>query len=567
MRQVAGLGFLAGGGGMGALIHGHDWSASPLGSPASWPQPLRSITGLLLGSKFPMFAAWGEDLGFIYNDAYAELLGAKHPAALGARLPDVWAEIWPDISPLVSAAMAGEAVYRENLPLVVSRRGFGEQAWFTFSYSPARDESGQVAGMFCVIAETTPQVRAGQRQAFRLALEAQLSGLLDPRAIMDAAVEALGRHLGANRVGYSEVLDDGVTTAFTASYADGVEPLSGTVALDAFGPDSIARQRNGFVEACDDVLGEPQQVHATWAAINTRAFASVPLVRNGHFRASLYANFREPHLWTAEEVSLLEDVAARTWDAVERARAEAALRDSEARFRLTADAVPQIVWITDAQGRTEFFNRQWTRYTGAPFEPSTASQVAAAFVHPDDQAPTMVAFDTARRTGQVFEVEHRIRSEAGEYRWFLVRADPHLDPRTDQVVRWFGSSTDIHDRKVAEAALAASEQRFRAAVDAVQGLLWTQQRHWRDGWRATGLGSAHRPGSERVPWLRLVQRRASGRCGADRPGVAGGCGEQARLRVRAPGAAARRTMAAVRDPRHTDPGHGRGDPRVGRRPH
>ncbi len=457
---------------MGALIDRHDWSASPLGPPGSWPQPLCAIADLLLGSKFPMFAAWGTDLGFIYNDAYAGILGAKHPAALGARLPDVWAEVWPDIVPLIDAALAGEAVYRDNLPLIVNRRGFDEQAWFTFSYSPVHD-GGQVAGLFCVVAETTPQVLAGQRQAFRLALDAQLGGLLDPRAILDTAVEALGRHLGANRIGYTEVLDDGVTVAFTACYVEGVMPLTGTIALASFGPDSIARQRDGHVEVCGDVLDEPEQVHATWAAIDTRAFVSVPLVRDGHFRASLYANFRNPHRWTAEEVALLEDVAARTWDAVERARAEAALRESEARFRLTADAVPQIVWITDAEGRTEFFNRQWTRYTGAPFEPSTASQVAAAFVHPDDQAPTVAAFDTARRTGRVFEVEHRIRSATGAYRWFLVRADPEFSPRTGQIVRWFGSSTDIDDRKVAEAALAASEQRFRAAVDAVQGLLWT----------------------------------------------------------------------------------------------
>jgi PAS domain S-box-containing protein len=107
-----------------------------------------------------MFVAWGESLGFLYNDPYAEILGAKHPRALGRRFYDIWSEIWPDISPLIDAAMAGQATYREDLPLVMNRKGYDEQTWFTFSYSPVRDEGGNVAGMFCAVSETTRRVRA-----------------------------------------------------------------------------------------------------------------------------------------------------------------------------------------------------------------------------------------------------------------------------------------------------------------------------------------------------------------------------------------------------------------------
>jgi PAS domain-containing protein len=154
------LDFLAGGGSTGALMRAHDWSDSPLGPPDTWPQSLRTIVGLLLQSQFPMFVAWGKDLGFLYNDPYAEILGAKHPLALGRRFYDIWSEIWPDISPLIDAAMAGQATYREDLPLVMNRKGFDEQTWFTFSYSPVRDESGKVAGMFCAVEETTSKVMA-----------------------------------------------------------------------------------------------------------------------------------------------------------------------------------------------------------------------------------------------------------------------------------------------------------------------------------------------------------------------------------------------------------------------
>jgi signal transduction histidine kinase len=152
--------FFAGGGSVGALMSAHDWSTSPLGPPESWPPSLRAVVGLLLQSRFPMFVAWGEDLGFLYNDPYAEILGAKHPRALGRRFYDIWSEIWADISPLIDAALAGEATYREDLPLVMNRKGYDEQTWFTFSYSPVRDESGQVAGMFCACTETTQKVLA-----------------------------------------------------------------------------------------------------------------------------------------------------------------------------------------------------------------------------------------------------------------------------------------------------------------------------------------------------------------------------------------------------------------------
>jgi signal transduction histidine kinase len=163
--MVTKLTFLSTGGETGAMMDTHDWSQSPLGSPCSWPQSLRSVSGLVLHSKFPMFVAWGPELGFLYNDAYAEILGDKHPAALGSRFQDIWAEIWSDIHPIIEQAMQGHSTFHENLPLLVNRNGFDEQAWFTFSYSPVHDESGEVAGMFCAVVETTEKVLAERHLA------------------------------------------------------------------------------------------------------------------------------------------------------------------------------------------------------------------------------------------------------------------------------------------------------------------------------------------------------------------------------------------------------------------
>ncbi|MFC4172985.1 sensor histidine kinase [Microvirga sp. GCM10011540] len=115
---------------------------------------------LLLNSKFPMFIAWGAELGFLYNDPYAEILGAKHPQAMGRRFKDIWSEIWGDIEPLISKALAGEATFHEDLPLVMRRKGYNEQTYFTFSYSPVRDETGGIGGMFCACTETTKEVES-----------------------------------------------------------------------------------------------------------------------------------------------------------------------------------------------------------------------------------------------------------------------------------------------------------------------------------------------------------------------------------------------------------------------
>lgn len=123
--------FPTGGGEMGARMRMHDWSGSPLGPPASWPPALRTTVGLMLGSSFPMFLAWGPRLGFLYNDAYAEILGARHPQALGRPFQDIWPEIWSDIRPLIDRALAGEATFSENLPLTMRRRGYDEPTWFT----------------------------------------------------------------------------------------------------------------------------------------------------------------------------------------------------------------------------------------------------------------------------------------------------------------------------------------------------------------------------------------------------------------------------------------------------
>jgi signal transduction histidine kinase len=156
--------FLSGGGDMGQRIRMHDWARTPLGEPAGWPQPLKTLVGLMLASRQPMFLAWGAGQTWLYNEPFVPILGGKHPAALGRpALAEVWSEARQVLEPLFDRVFAGEPVHMDDFGLMLDRHGRLEEAHFAFSYTPVRDESGAVAGLFGVCIETTEGVRMQQK--------------------------------------------------------------------------------------------------------------------------------------------------------------------------------------------------------------------------------------------------------------------------------------------------------------------------------------------------------------------------------------------------------------------
>jgi PAS domain S-box-containing protein len=152
------LAFLTGGGSMGAQIRAHDWARTALGGIDRWPASLRTALSMILNSKFPNFLCWGPDFISFHNDAYIPLLGEK--VALGRSFRDVWAEAWDTVGPIAQRALEGEPSFFEDLPILLQRHGYPEQTWYTFSYSPVRDECGSVGGILCTVVETTDKVRA-----------------------------------------------------------------------------------------------------------------------------------------------------------------------------------------------------------------------------------------------------------------------------------------------------------------------------------------------------------------------------------------------------------------------
>lgn len=157
--------FLAGGGMMGKQMRSKDWTKTVVGNTEHWPQSLRTAVSIVLNSSFPMFVWWDpKHLTNFYNDSYAVILGEKHPEALGKSAKEVWKEIWKDVGPLAKKVIStGKPIFMKNLPLTMNRYGYDELTYFTFSYSPIRDETGKIGGIYCACVETTNEVLGKQK--------------------------------------------------------------------------------------------------------------------------------------------------------------------------------------------------------------------------------------------------------------------------------------------------------------------------------------------------------------------------------------------------------------------
>lgn len=170
--------FLSGGGEMGALIRAHDWAATPLGAPQTWPQPLRTAVRLILNTGHPMYIFWGTEGACFYNDAYRQSIGPeRHPESLGQPARAVWTEIWDTIGPQIEQVMAGRgATWHENQLLPITRNGRREDVYWTYSYGPIDDEASAtgIGGVLVVCTETTGQVLAERRARHDRAVFARL---------------------------------------------------------------------------------------------------------------------------------------------------------------------------------------------------------------------------------------------------------------------------------------------------------------------------------------------------------------------------------------------------------
>jgi len=470
------LSFLAGGGETGALMRARDWADTPLGPPQTWPQPLKTLVGVMLGSRQPMFTAWGPERIMLYNDGYAELCRDRHPSALGSPFAEVWWDIIDDVGPILDAAYAGQATHMDDIMFMMLRDGRPQETHFSFSYTPVRDEAGAPAGVFCVCDETTEQVGAQRLTKLRADLGERLRGAEDPAEVMAVAAELLGRGLSVATAGYAEIDEAADRVRVERDWtAEGFRSLVGEHRLSDFPPDLIAVLRAGRLLRIDDLDSLPPEHRAIFEALDSRAFVNAPVVRDGRLLGELFVISREPRVWTDGEAALIEEFAARTWSAVHRRRAERALRHSQERVRLIQQAgrIGHFDWDMRAgvvHRSPEYLALQGLPADGPLVGPQDGSWLER--VHPEDRDKLRAAFDEDLKRGGSFEREYRIvRADTGEVRWLLNRGRIDLGP-DGEPVRLLSAQTDVTETKRAEAALAESEARFRSAADGSPALMW-----------------------------------------------------------------------------------------------
>ncbi len=422
--------FVIEGGRMGAMMRAHDWSRSPLGPREDWPVALRSVVSLMLHSKFPMFVAWGPELAFLYNDSYVDILGDKHPDALGLPFHTIWAEIWDDIWPSIDDALHGRATYHENLPLTMHRKGYDEPTWFTFSYSPAMDEDGTIAGMFCACTETTEQVLAARHRAeeierMRLLFQ-QAPGILavmrGPGHVFEIANDAYLKLVGR--------------TSLVGQAVEDVMP---------------ELREQGFVELLDRVYATGEPHVGREMPVLLRRQPGAPLEQR--FVSFIF----QP---TRDHRGAISGIFVEGSDVTDAVLASRALRESELRLRQLANTIPQLAWMAAPDGQVHWLNERWYAFTGAVAEatPAAITQAWQRYFHPDDLPALMASWQRTLASGQPYEQTARMCDAGGNYRSFLIVAAPLRDA-SGRIVQWFGTNTDVTPIELAQQELRDANRR------------------------------------------------------------------------------------------------------------
>src|SRR5262245_18688571 len=296
-----------------------------------------------------------------------------------------------------------------------------------------------------------------ERYAFLLKLSDALRGLIDPDDVQETAERLLGEHLGVNSVGNAEM--DGPAYIIRREYTRGVAPLVGHGTSGTFGAALRDAYRRGETVVVNDVSSDPRFTDAERVTMQQRqmaAFIGATLVKNGKFLAAFGANNATPREWTSTEIALVRDVAERTWDAVERTRAEATLREREQRLQLALAASDAGVWTWDAQtNRLEWDERVHAHYGLDPEGPREL-QTWISRLHPEDSEGVLDRFEEVLRSPDDDEWNEtfRIVRPDGTERWMqgIGRAERDADGRLRRIG---GICLDVTERRHAEEALQA----------------------------------------------------------------------------------------------------------------
>ena len=400
--------FLSGRGVMAARIRAHDWSATSLGAIETWPPALRVALNLILESPESMYLVWGTELHFFSNDAYRPFLGPRLPQAVGTTLPALWPDAFEAVRPFLEKAFSGGTSRFEDMPMAMARFGVPEETWWTFSYSPVRDEAGRIAGVLCFTNETS----AGMRAANDLrASEAALREL-------NATLEAHVAQRTAERDRAWKLSQDLLVVA---------APDGTLEAVNGAWTRLLGWQEAELAGRTFAAFAHPEDLETTLAVLAD--ILETPLVAPYEYRLRHRDGTYRSVAWTGS----FEDgrIYASGRDVTAEREREAAYRDFEDFARLALTSVGGVgVWTYDIVGDRFTCDAAISDLYGLDPQRGAAGVSSVEFlsnVHPDDRPRLSATMSGGLKQAGDLELEYRLLHPGGIVRWVLSRGHTYFD--------------------------------------------------------------------------------------------------------------------------------------------
>ena len=388
------------------------------------------------------------------NPSYDALVG--HRARLGGTVAECLPELQAQglTARLDDVYQTGQPYTGAEVPLALRNpvSGQAQLVYVDFTYQPMSDGEGRITGVLAFILDVTKRVLT-RREAEALATE----------------VTRRDEELARSRADFATLADNMAQLAWMAD-ATGQIFWYNQQWYDYTGSDLTTMRGDGWRAVHDPALVEGVVARFQACVRSGEAWEDTfPLRRHdGEYR------------WFLSRARPIRDAATGTvrWfgtntDVTELRQLQDQLRDSEEELRIQAESLPQQVWTARPDGTVDFYNHRTAAYLGVPMDRNGAAHWLS-FVHPDDQGHMQERWEHAIATQRYYEAEFRLRRYDGQYRWFLGQAQARRSPG-GQLLKWYGTNTDVHQLRLLQEQVLASQARFKQLLETLPQMAWTSR--------------------------------------------------------------------------------------------